>query len=360
MKPLWMDRQHAHTPAYTGLRCAAFQAGWNTPTYLFTCTAPARLTHSTPLHCTATHHTLTGLVLRNLGQDRQPRAFSDILGALFFHTMAMGLFPYASQSLFLYDRQFYQGENGARLYPPSCYYCANLTLELLLNAGNGFTYGLISYYMLNYQAFVQAPDPALSAVGFIGLITLTNVVANVRTCVGRGGRRGGKAVTSDDDDGHPPPNTTQTEPTPPKPLPIIQNSPSAHTPQPPTKPLTQAQVLFFSLASPNFEVAFISSSGLTALSALLAGCVVSYPAVSLAALQYVSSTKYAYTAILLLFFKGNPKTVTPFGTVDEVMDVMKLTNPGTVWANVLAMLGIYSLFSLGGFFCLKYLYKEQR
>jgi len=107
-------------------------------------------------------------------------------------------------------------------------------------------------------------------------------------------------------------------------------------------------------------VAFISSSGLTALSALLAGCVVSYPAVSLAALQYVSSTKYAYTAILLLFFKGNPRTVTPFGTVDEVMDVMKLTNPGTVWANVLAMLGIYSLFSIGGFFCLKYLYKEQR
>ena len=57
---------------------------------------------------------ITGLVLRNLGEDKQPRAFSDILGALFFHTMAMGLFPYASQSLFLYDRQFYQGENGGK------------------------------------------------------------------------------------------------------------------------------------------------------------------------------------------------------------------------------------------------------
>lgn len=55
---------------------------------------------------------ITGLVLRNLGEHKQPRAFSDILGALFFHIMAMGLFPYASQSLFLYDRQFYQGENG--------------------------------------------------------------------------------------------------------------------------------------------------------------------------------------------------------------------------------------------------------
>lgn len=168
---------------------------------------------------------ITGLVLRNLGEDKQPRAFSDILGALFFHTMAMGLFPYASQSLFLYDRQFYQSENGgkrvhwreardkqtipfqtngrssddltdqfqfhqpltpptttttARLYPPSAYYCANLTLELLLNAGNGSVYALISYYMLNYQAYVQAPNPALSAFGFIGLVTLTNVVANVR------------------------------------------------------------------------------------------------------------------------------------------------------------------------------------
>jgi hypothetical protein len=87
---------------------------------------------------------------------------------------------------------------------------------------------------------------------------------------------------------------------------------------------------------------------------------VSYPAVSLSALQYVSSTKYAYTAILLHFFKGNPKTATPFGTVEEVMGAMEMTNPGTIWANVLAMLAIYMLFNVGGFFCLKHLYKEQR
>lgn len=61
----------------------------------------------------------------------------------------------------------------------SCYYCANLTLELLLNAGNGFVYALISYYMLDYQAYVQAPDPTLSAFGFVGLVTLTNVISNV-------------------------------------------------------------------------------------------------------------------------------------------------------------------------------------
>ena len=70
--------------------------------------------------------------------------------------------------------------------------------------------------------------------------------------------------------------------------------------------------------------------------------------------------EYAYTAILLHFFQGNPKTVTPFGTVDEVMQAMEMHHPGTVWANVLAMLGIYMLFNVGGFFCLKYLYKEQR
>lgn len=100
--------------------------------------------------------------------------------------MAMGLFPYASQSLFLYDRQFYQGENGARLYPPSAYYMANLTLELLLNAANGCIYALITYYMLDYQAYVQAPNAALSAFGFIGLVTLTNVVSNVRVRRGCG------------------------------------------------------------------------------------------------------------------------------------------------------------------------------
>jgi hypothetical protein len=30
---------------------------------------------------------------------------------------------------------------------------------------------------------VQAPDAALSAFGFVGLVTLTNVVSNVRACV---------------------------------------------------------------------------------------------------------------------------------------------------------------------------------
>jgi len=84
-------------------------------------------------------------------------------------------------SSFLWDRRFFQGENAAGIYPCSAYYCANVTLDLLFNAINGVIFGSVIYYMVNFEAFVKPDNPTICAVGFISIITITNLMANVRT-----------------------------------------------------------------------------------------------------------------------------------------------------------------------------------
>ena len=121
----------------------------------------------------------------------------------------ISLLPFASQSSFLYDRQFFQGENAAGLYPCSAYYLANVILEIVFNAFNGMVYGLVNYFMINYQAFVNG-DVVASGIGYVGITMMMNVVSN-------------------------------------------------------------AMVLSFSLAAPNQEVAFVLAAAYTAISVLSAG-----------------------------------------------------------------------------------------
>ena len=92
---------------------------------------------------------------------------------------AVSLLPYASLSSFLYDRHFFQGENAAGIYPCSAYYAANVTLELIFNTVNGIIFGAIVYYMVNFEAFVKPADPVACSAGFIGIIAIMNLMANV-------------------------------------------------------------------------------------------------------------------------------------------------------------------------------------
>jgi len=116
------------------------------------------------------------------------------------------------------------------------------------------------------------------------------------------------------------------------------------------------------LASPNVEIAFILSAAYTNLAVLLSGSVVSFPAINryVASLQYVSSIKYGFAAMMLHFFNGNTRTVTPLGTMEQMLHALKIDSPPTVWATVLGCLGLYVVFMLLAFLCLKYLYKEKR
>jgi len=71
--------------------------------------------------------------------------------------------------------------------------------------------------------------------------------------------------------------------------------------------------------------------------------------------------KYPYQAALLNFFKGNQNAVIMPGlTVEDYIKMLKLNQPPTVWQNILMAFGFYIIFILGGYFSLKFLYKERR
>lgn len=100
----------------------------------------------------------------------------------------------------------------------------------------------------------------------------------------------------------------------------------------------------------------------TTVAVLLSGSVVGFPAINpfVEWLQYLSSVKYAFQALNLHFFEGNAAASTPFGTVEQLVYALQLNTPGTVWANILALLAIWTVFVAGAFVCIKYLYKEMR
>lgn len=97
---------------------------------------------------------------------------------------------------------------------------------------------------------------------------------------------------------------------------------------------------------------------------LLAGCVVAYPVLNPAIVNlcYLCTIKYAFAAIMLHFFKRNPKTMKDGWDimVEQALHVLQIDSPPSVWGNVLALVGAYVIFLLGGFLCLKYMYKEKR
>lgn len=97
---------------------------------------------------------------------------------MFLNVYTMNLLPFASLSGFLYDRQFFQGENAAGIYPVSAYYAANITLEVLFNSINAMIFATITYNMTNYQAFIGATSYA-PAVGYVGIVMIASICANV-------------------------------------------------------------------------------------------------------------------------------------------------------------------------------------
>jgi len=100
-------------------------------------------------------------------------------GCIFISLFVECLLPVASLSTFLHDRHFFQGEHAAGIYPSSAYFAANVTLEVILNSLCGFLSGTITYYAVNLQAFVHAENPLASAMGYVGIVVILNLVVNV-------------------------------------------------------------------------------------------------------------------------------------------------------------------------------------
>ena len=97
------------------------------------------------------------------------------------------------------------------------------------------------------------------------------------------------------------------------------------------------------------------AAGYIATSVLSAGFFVSIPTMtkssSLGFLHNVSVVKYQYQALLLIFFRDNPMTTTPFGTsVEDYLVSAELDTPSTVWGNLAICLGILSSTTAWGSF----------
>lgn len=125
--------------------------------------------------------------------------------------------------------------------------------------------------------------------------------------------------------------------------------------------MLQAQMIFFTLASPNFKIANTLSMVYSVLAMMFSGFAIEFSSLNpqLRALRYLSWTKYSYAALVYHLFKGK-NVRTPRGSVDEMLDSFQLASPSTVHENVGVCVGFYLIFTLGGFLSLKHLAKEKR
>jgi len=76
------------------------------------------------------------------------------IGALFFSCMSLALAPYASMSLFVYDRQFYAADLAAGLYRAFPYYWGSLVVEFFLSIVMGLLYALTTFYMVGLHGSI--------------------------------------------------------------------------------------------------------------------------------------------------------------------------------------------------------------
>lgn len=91
--------------------------------------------------------------------------------------------PFFVLPLFMYDRRCFMSERSAALYPPSAYFMARITLEVVFSALSGAIFGSMLYRSVEYQSYIQADDPTVAMLGFVGIVSIMFVLANVRLCL---------------------------------------------------------------------------------------------------------------------------------------------------------------------------------
>lgn len=94
---------------------------------------------------------VTGLVAggANYMLENDLENVNSRLGILYFICVIYVLLPFANLSLFIYDRQFYSKEVASRLYSPSAYYTAAMTVETIFNCANVFVSATIAYFLID-------------------------------------------------------------------------------------------------------------------------------------------------------------------------------------------------------------------
>jgi hypothetical protein len=111
-----------------------------------------------------------------LSPHTQHNTLHSRAGILYFLCVIYVLLPFANLSLFIYDRQFYSKEAAAKLYAPSAYYCAAMTMETTFNCLNVLVSSTIAYFMIDLGT--DFGDRGTQYGVYIGIIMLLHTVGN--------------------------------------------------------------------------------------------------------------------------------------------------------------------------------------
>jgi len=242
--------------------------------------------------------TLQGLVYYDIGTDNSSGIMSAYyrMGSMFYTIFAVSLLPFASLSLFIYDRRFYAAEAASRLYPTSVYYLSNMLLETILHTFNAILFALINYELIGYDASQSGNtsyDPTLNLLVYVAIVVLQTNVGSI----------------------------------------ILQTS---------------------ALIAPNQDIAFALAAGYNAISVLTAGYVVAFPSFGEHArpLKWISFLRFPFQALI-----KNEFVNTKF---QYMLVQMEFTSPASILGDALCMIGIYLVFACIGYCGLHYLHKERR
>jgi len=242
--------------------------------------------------------TLQGTVYYKIGTDTSDGIMSAYyrMGSMFYTIFAVSLLPFASLSLFIYDRRFYSAEAASRLYPTSVYYLSNILLETCLHTFNALLYALISYNLIGYDARYSGNteyNPTLNLIIYCAIVILQTNIGSI----------------------------------------VLQTS---------------------ALIAPNQDIAFALAAGYNAISVLTSGYVVAFPKFGphAAPLKWISFLRFPFQALI-----KNEFVNTQFA---YLIVHMEFDRPRSITGDITWMIGIYSLFACIGYCGLNYLHKERR
>jgi len=241
---------------------------------------------------------VTGLVAggANYMLENDQDNVNSRVGILYFICVIYILLPFANLSLFIYDRQFYSKEVASRLYAPSAYYAAAMTIETIFNCANVFVSATVAYYLIDLGN--DYADRGQQFGVFIGIIMLLHTVGN-------------------------------------------------------------QWVQFCGLAMPNQDVAFALGAAYVVVAQLFAGFLTAAENFSfLGFLQWIDFLKYAFNALTRNEFESLDDNMDP--RLSVIKEVVKLNEPFVNWVNALALLAFWVVLHILGFLSLKHLHREQR
>lgn len=294
-----------------------------------------------------------GLAFFNLGQEGDAQ---NRLGSLYFGCTSLALMPYASMSLFVYDRQFYAKDSAAGLYGVLPYFLSSVLLEALLLSLSGLIYATITYALVGQVlsdgsgSFVALAGTyvlhSLVSAQFVQLMAILapNQVHKHRPFLAELHRL--QSQTRD-------PSFACTACIRGATLYMHDLDTASTSPHPPPPPLTLYPPL---LSPPTQDVGFVAGAGYTSASMLVCGFLVTYPKLGagLKWMQWLTFFKFTFAALAANEFQGTPLQSS---LIEGALD---LKHPNGVGVNLLCLAGFGVAFSLMSMVGLKFLHRERR